>query len=194
MKTAPAPRGRYSLGQRVVGVRFEPGVGDPGDLGVALQVAGDRERVGAMALHAERQRLHALQQVPGRLRRHAGAVVAQRHRAHLHGEAEIAEGLGEGEAVIGRIRLRHARELVVLPPVEAAGFDDHAAHGVAVAADELRGRVEHEVGAVIEGPAEVGRGHRVVDDQRHAVALGDLGDRLEIEHDAAGVGESPRRR
>ena len=92
--------------------------------------------------------------------------------------------------MIGRVRLRHARELVVLPPVEAARFDDHAAHGVAVAADELRGRVNHEIGAVLEGPAEIGRGQRVVDNERHTVALRDLCDRFEIEHDAAGVGQS----
>ena len=146
--------------------------------------------VGDVAVHAKGQGLDALQQVPRGDRRHRGAEVAQRHGAHLHGEAEIAEGLVEGEAVVGGVGLAEARELVVLAPVELARFDDGAAHGAAVAADVLGGRVDDDVGAPLERPAQVGRGQGVVDHQRDAGLTGDDGDGLEVEDDAARVGEA----
>ena len=43
-----------------------------------------------------------------------------------------------------------------------------------MAADELGGRVHHHVGAVLEGAAQVRRGQRRVDDQRHAGGVGRL--------------------
>jgi hypothetical protein len=49
-----------------------------------------------------------------------------------------------------------------------------------VAAEVLGQRVHDDVGAVLEGPAQVGRGHGVVDDQRHAVAVRDLGQLFEV--------------
>jgi hypothetical protein len=45
-----------------------------------------------------------------------------------------------------------------------------------VAAEELGQRMHDDVGAVLERLAQVGRRQRVVDDQRHAGALGDVGD------------------
>jgi hypothetical protein len=53
-------------------------------------------------------------------------------------------------------------------PVESPGIDDHAADGVAVAAEEFCERVHDDVGAVFDGPAQIGRCQRVVDDERHA--------------------------
>ena len=181
--------GQVLLGQCVVRVGRQPGVRHPGDLGVRGEPFGDRLGVGAMALHAERQGLDALQQKIGVHRRQCRPEVAKCYGARLHGEAEVAEGLGEGQAVVARIGLGHGRKLAALPPVEAARFDDHAAHRVAVAADELGHRMDDDVGAPFEGPAEIRRRHGVVDDQRHAVAPGDLRDRLEVDDDAARVGQ-----
>jgi hypothetical protein len=42
-----------------------------------------------------------------------------------------------------------------------------------VAAEKLRQRVHDDVGAVLDRLAQIGRGQRVVDDERHAGALGD---------------------
>ncbi|MNC97811.1 hypothetical protein D3C83_155950 [compost metagenome] len=48
------------LRHAVVGARLEPGVVDPGDFGMRREELGDRESVGAGALHAEVQRLQTL--------------------------------------------------------------------------------------------------------------------------------------
>ena len=46
-----------------------------------------------------------------------------------------------------------------------------------------------DVGAVLDRLAEIGRGQRVVDDERHARVLRDLGDRLDVGDHAAGIGD-----
>ena len=58
-------------------------------------------------------------------------------------------------------------------PVEAAAVDDDAADGDAVAAQELGGGMHDDVGTVLDGPAQVGRGERGIDRQRQAVPVGD---------------------
>ena len=46
-----------------------------------------------------------------------------------------------------------------------------------------------DVGAVLERPAEIGGGERIVDDQRQASLMRDIGDPLDIDDDASGIGE-----
>ena len=58
-----------------------------------------------------------------------------------------------------------------------------------MAAEELGERVNDDVGAVFDRLAEIRCRQRVVDDQRHACALGDLGDRLDVGDDAARIGD-----
>ena len=53
---------------------------------------------------------------------------------------------------------------------------DDAGDDVAVAAEELRRRLDHEVRAELERPADVRRRERVVDDVQRAVAMGELGE------------------
>ena len=142
-----------------------------------------------MALHPERQGLDPGEDEEGVERTERRAEIAQGYRARGHAEGHGAEGLVEGEAVIGRGRLAEGRELVVLEPVEAAGLDQRAAHRVAMAAEELGQRVDHEVGAPLEGAAQIRRRHGVVDDQRYAGIVGDGGDGLDVDHDAARVGQ-----
>ena len=50
--------------------------------------------------------------------------------------------------------------------------------------------MDDEVGAPFERPAQIGRGEGVVDDEGHARLVRDLGDRLEVGDDAAGIGEA----
>ncbi len=49
-----------------------------------------------------------------------------------------------------------------------------------MAAHELRQRVHHDVGAPLDRSQQDRRRHRVVDDQRHAVPVGDVGQRLDV--------------
>ena len=58
-----------------------------------------------------------------------------------------------------------------------------------MAAEEFGQRMHHDVGAVLDRLAQIGRGQGVVDDERHAGALGDRGDRLDVGDDAARIGD-----
>ena len=92
--------------------------------------------------------------------------------------------------MVGGVRLGQAREAVgVGGPVELTGVDDHAAHDRAVPAHELGGRVDNDVCAVLDGAQQVGRGERGVNDERQAMAMGDLRPALEVEHVGVGVAE-----
>ena len=67
--SAPLPPGRYFCGAREVLARLEAGIVDPLDAGVRLEMRGHGQRVLRVALHAQMQRLHALQQKEGIERR-----------------------------------------------------------------------------------------------------------------------------
>ena len=58
-----------------------------------------------------------------------------------------------------------------------------------MAAEKFGRRMDDHIGAILEGPDQIGRGQRIVDDERHAGALGDLGDRLDVADHAAGIGD-----
>ena len=94
------------------------------------QPFGDRQRVVAMALHAQRQRLDAGEDQEGVERRERGAEIAQAQHAAGDGEGEVAEGLVQHHAVIFRARLRQHRiaagsrdqsnvpPSTIMPPIE----------------------------------------------------------------------------
>ena len=93
-------------------------------------------------------------------------------------------------ATVVDTRFGQQRILARLRPVEGASVDDDAADRIAVAADELGQRVHHDVRAVLDRPHQIGRGQRVVDDQRQAVLSSDFGDLLDIHELAAGIGQT----
>ena len=75
-------------------------------------------------------------------------------------------------------------------PVELAGVDDDAADRGAVAPDPLGGRLDHHVGAVLDGAAQVAAGREgVVDDERDAVVVGQPGQRRQVGDVVAGVAD-----
>eukprot|EP00966_Prymnesium_polylepis_P259505 5994158-Prymnesium_polylepis.1 len=111
-------------------VALEAGVLDPLHLRVRLEELGHRERVRAVLLHPQRQRLDALQEYPRVVRRDRRAQVAQRHRPHPQDERERRQHLGQVEAppqtAVRRVRLRVQRVLA-RAPLERARVDDDAA-------------------------------------------------------------------
>ena len=159
----------------------QAGVIDPADLRVLLQELGNLQRVVADAVHAQSQRFDALQnqeRVEGRNRR---AHVAQRHDAGTADVGSGAECFGIDDAVVGHVRFVETLELrLVLGPRELAAIDDDAADGIAMAAEVLGQGMDDDVGAVLERAAQVRRGHGVVDDDRHAMLVGDLGELFEV--------------
>ncbi len=121
-----------------------------------------------------------------------GAHVPQVLQPGLQHEPGREEGLGqlaEDQAVVARVGLGEAREPAAALVVEGAAVDDDPADGGAVAADELGGRVHHDVGAVAKGLAQVRRGHGVVHHQGDPVLVGDGRHVLEVEDVTLGVAE-----
>ena len=67
--------------------------------------------------------------------------------------------------------------------------DDHAGHHVAVPGQVLGGRLDHEVGAVIQRPAHERRRERVVHREQRAVPVGGVGEGRDVGEDAGRVGD-----
>ena len=182
----PGPPAEVLARQGVLRMILEPGVGHPGHPRVVAKEPRHAERVGGVALHAERQRLEALEQQEGVDRREARPGVAHRLGPHLHQEAVVAERIVEPQPVIRGRRVRDRRHVAV---VEPAGLEHRPADAVAMSADELGGGVQHDGGAPVDGPAEVRRGECVVHDQRNAMRGGQRGQRLEVQNAAARIAD-----
>ena len=126
----------------------------------------DGERVVAVALHAQRQRLDAVEDEERVERRDRRAEIAQAQHPAGDREGEIAEGFGEDHAVVFGPRRREHRIARVAQPFERAAVDDDPAHRIAVAAQIFGRGMDDDVGAVVERADQIGRRERVVDDQR----------------------------
>ena len=165
--TEPGPSGRYFLRPLEVRVRGQAGEVHVGHALVRLEPFGHGLGVLQVLVQALRERFHALQQLERRLRGQRRADVAQLLAAQLGQEPVLAEVAPPGDVAVGGHRLGHGGELAVAP-VEPAAFDDHAAQGGAVAAEELGGGVDHDVRAVLDRPHEVRRAQGGVDDEGDA--------------------------
>lgn len=99
----------------MVRVRRQAGVGAPGDLLVLLEPLRQCQAVRAVPLHAQRERLDALQVEEGLERVQAGAQVPKDLDAAFADEGGRAERVGVDQAVVAFRRLGEAREAPVLP-------------------------------------------------------------------------------
>ena len=174
-----------AIGQRPVGRRLQPRVGHPSDRRMPLQEPGHRAGVGDVFLHSLGQGLEALEQQEGVEGRHRGPHVPELFGPQLRAERKLSEVLPEPQPVVTGVRFGHLREATA-PPVEPPGLHDHAADGRAVPADELGGRVHHDVGPVLQWPAQVRRGEGGVHHQGQVVGVGHVGEGNQ-------VGDGPRR-
>ena len=105
-RIAPAPLGRYFLARCVVGMAVQAGIGDPADAwGGSPGTRPPPGRCCDVALHAQAERLDALQGLPAVERRLAGADVAQDLHARLDDEGRQpgAEQVGVDQAVVGGV-------------------------------------------------------------------------------------------
>ena len=91
--------------------------------------------------------------------------------------------------MIAGIGLRECGELVVLFPVELTAVDNDTTERGSVTAEELRSRVNDDVGAVLQRTNEVGRAEGVVDNEGDAVLMSYSGHPFEVEHVGVGVTE-----
>mmetsp|Transcript_7671 Transcript_7671/g.32595 ORF Transcript_7671/g.32595 Transcript_7671/m.32595 type:complete len:359 (+) Transcript_7671:455-1531(+) len=167
----------------------QAGVGHPGDHGMVLQELGERHGVGAVPLHAQRQRLQAEDEVERPEGALAHAHVAQTLHAAAHDERDVhaehalgAEGIPEPQAVVPRRGLREDGVLPVVPVHRAAVHDD-AADARAVPPDPLRRGLHDDVRAPLQGLAhKTARAEGVVADERDAVLVRDGFQRAEVGH------------
>jgi len=135
-----------------------------------------------VALHAEGEGLDAEEDEKGVEGAEGGPEIPEKLEARLGDVGGAAEGCGELQAVVAGVGLGELGEGAV-GPVEAPGVDDDAADGGAVAAEVFGEGMDDDVGAPVEGPAEVGGGDGVVDDEGKAGEVGEDGDGLEVEGD-----------
>ena len=97
----------------------------------------DLERVGRVLRRAQRKRLDALQEDPGRVGGERRPLVAEADCAEAQDEREVErQVMCETEPMVATVGLIVERELRVLP-VEGAGVDHLAADARAMAADPL---------------------------------------------------------
>ncbi len=189
-ENAGGPAAEQALRDRMVGVAGQGGVPHLRHLGVLLQVVRDGQRVVTDAVHAQCQGFDALQDQEGVVRGERGAGVAQRHDARAADEGCLAQGFGIDHAVVAGVGGVEAGEaLLVLRPGELATVHDGAADAVAVAAQVLGERVDDDVRAVLDGAQQVGAGHGVVHDQRHAVVVRHTRQRGDVGHVAQRVAD-----
>ena len=148
-----------------------------------------RHRVGDVALHAQRQGLKPLQDVEGGGGGHAGTEIADALLARPRDERLRAELLGEREVMEAGVGFRQRGEALRRLPIEGAAIHHQTADDDAVAAQELRRRVHHEVRAELERLAEPRRGEGGIDEERHGGGMGGRGNGGNVQHFEAGVAQ-----
>ncbi len=135
-----------------------------------------------MTLHAQRERLHAEEELLRVERRERRAEVAQHVDASANRERdvaqarEVAEDVPELQAVVALVGLGEER-VAAAAPVEVAAVDDDAADGGAVPAEPLGERLDDDSGAVLDRAAQVRGPEGVVDDERDAELAARCGQR-----------------
>ena len=174
------------LCQRIVRAFRQAGVVHPVDLGVVTQELGHLLGVFTVAVHAQRQGFNALQDQEGIHGAQGRTGVTQRCHSGTADEGGFTEGFGIDHAVVGRIRLiQYPETRLVFSPGEFPGIHNYPGHGVAVPAHVFGQRVDHDIRTVFDGPPQIGRGHGIVDDQRHTGLMGRLGQAGDVD-DVAG--------
>jgi len=173
----------------MVRVAFQARVGDAFHSLVGNEEIHQLAGVFHMALHAQGQGFDALQDLEGVHGAHAGAEVAQAFASGPQQEGGDGGFLGEVHAVEAVVGLGQGGEFTRGFPIEIARIHQHAADSGAVAAEELGGGVEDQVGAVLEGLQQVGAGEGGIHQQGQAVFVGQGGDTGNVQHVQARVAQ-----
>lgn len=151
------------LSSLVVSVALQAWVRNPRDVRALLQVSGQGQSVLGVALGTETEGLDTEDELLGGKGVERGTNVSQELNSGADNEGDGAKGLPELEAVVALGGLDELREsLAVLAPVKLAGVDDDTSNGGSVAADPLGGRVNDDVGAVVDGADKVSTGTKSV--------------------------------
>ena len=182
-----AATGEVLLVQLMVGVLGQARVINLGHMRVAHEEADDLLGVLDMAIDAQRQGFGALKQNPGVKRADACALVTQQDGTDIGREGGRTGSLGKRDAMVGGVGLGDLCILAARLPVKVAAVDDHAAQRGAVAADKLGRRMNDNVGTVLQRTEQIRGAKGVIDDDRKAMLLGDLGDGVDVGDIGVGI-------
>ena len=91
--------------------------------------------------------------------------------------------------MITGIRLDELRELARLFPVKLAALDDNAAKCRAVPADKFSRAVDDNIRAEFKRANLIGRGERVINDERDFMLVRNVGDGLNINERGVGIAD-----
>ena len=121
-----------------------------------------------------------MQEEPVIERRCCCADVAHQLHTCFNDVRQGAEGLDVAQTVIGGVWF-HESWKTSLCPVELTSINDDAANGCAVTADELGGGVNNYIGSMLKGLHQVRCGQRIIDHERNAVFMRNIGYRANIQ-------------
>ena len=91
--------------------------------------------------------------------------------------------------MIARIGFDELRELARLFPVKLAALDDNAAKCRAVPADKFSRAVDDNIRAEFKRANLIGRGERVINDERDFMLVRNVGDGLNINERGVGIAD-----
>ena len=146
-----------------------------------FQKIGNGKRVLANSVHTQSQGFNALQNLEGIKRRQCRTGVAQWHHTGTSDVGGGAQGFGIHHAMIGGVWLIQARKaFFVFGPWEFTRIDNNATECGAMPAQVFSQRMHHNVSAEFKRAQQVWCCHGIVNDQRHAMAMGNFGDGFDV--------------
>src|SRR5262245_44713269 len=188
-KNGPCPSWEISLGALVVRAIGQAWVTHPGHKTVLVQPCGNGHGVLHMALHTQGQRLQALQKQEGVKGAETGTEIAHHFHTRFHDKGKIAKRFPVAHAVVAWRRLDHFWEDAIVPGKSPA-IDDDATDAGAVSANEFRGRVHDDVRPMLAGPAQVGRGKGIINNEWELMLVRNVRHSLDVEHVSLGIADS----
>lgn len=139
------------FGHLVRWMALETRVRNPCDVLVLLEPAGKREGVGGVSLATERESLETEEKLVGAKGVESWSEVTKNLDTNADSKSDRTESVPELETVVSLGGLDHLRETsAVLAPVKLARVDNHTSNSCAMAADPLGGRVDDNIGSVVD--------------------------------------------
>ena len=159
------------------------------DLVARLEELGNGQRILTVLAHTHRKGLQTEVEQERRVRRRIAAEITHQLHTRLDDVRHRAELAGVDYAVVAFVRLGEIRELARCRPVKLAAVHDHAAALYGMAVHVLGSRVDDNIRAPFDWPAQHRRCERVVHDERHVVLVRDVRPLFNVEHGQSRIGE-----
>ena len=140
-----------------------------------------------MAVQPQGQRLHSLKKQEGVEGGDGRAGIPKQNGPDAGDKGGGAGGVHKGHPVIAGVGLGNGSIPAAGLPVKFAAVYNDSPQSGAVAANKLGGGVDDDIGAVFNGPDEVGRAEGIVNYQGQAVPVGDGCNGVNVGDVAVGV-------